>query len=332
MGEPLVSICCITFNHEKFIKQTLDGFIMQRTNFPFEVFIHDDASTDNTANIIREYEKKYPDILKPIYQTENQFSKGISISATYIFPRIKGKYVALCEGDDYWTDPLKLQKQVDFLERHPKCSICFHPVKVVCAEDPNRDEIFPIPKFRFNKTVLSFNDLVKHNFIQTNSVMYRWVINSESIKEVFPPQNLILPEDWYIHLIHAEKGMIGYIDEVMSVYRKHSGGIWWNSSRNKLEHYKKYGSNMINFFVCIDKYLNFKYTKIFTREASMLVSDMIEVFKKNNEDDQLKRLQDKYESYYFNALRLNRVEILKKIISAPERYIRKKIKYFFHLK
>jgi glycosyltransferase involved in cell wall biosynthesis len=316
MVEPLVSISCITYNHEKYIQQALDGFLIQKTNFPFEVLINDDASTDNTANIIREYEKKYPDIIKPIYQTENKFSKGIPISATYTFPRIKGKYVALCEGDDYWTDPLKLQKQVDYLELHPKCSICFHLVKVICAEDSNLNEIFPSSKKRFNKTILSLNDLVKRNFIQTNSVMYRWMFNSENIQKVFPSN--ILPGDWYIHLIHAEKGLIGYIDEVMSVYRRHSGGIWWNASHNKLEQYKKYGSKMLNFYLCIDKYLKYKYTKIFTRQASKRVSDMIDIFTKNKENDQLKRLQNDYEKYYIKALAIKQSS--------------KNVKFLFHLK
>ena len=106
-NNPLLSICCVTYNHESFISQCLDGFLMQQTDFPFEILIHDDASADGTANIIMEYEAKYPDLIKPIYQTENQFSKGIKISVTFNFPRAKGKYIALCEGDDYWTDPLK---------------------------------------------------------------------------------------------------------------------------------------------------------------------------------------------------------------------------------
>ena len=124
MDKPLVSICCITYNHEPYIRDCLDGFVMQRTNFPFEVLIHDDASTDRTADIIREYEAKYPDIVKPIYQTENQFSKGVSLSMTLNYPRARGKYIAKCEGDDYWVDPLKLQKQFDFLESHPDYSMC----------------------------------------------------------------------------------------------------------------------------------------------------------------------------------------------------------------
>ena len=116
---PLVSICCITFNHEKYIDQTLEGFLMQKTNFSFEILIHDDASTDATADIIREYEAKYPNIIKPIYQTENQFSKGIrSMYGVFNFPRATGKYIAMCEGDDYWIDENKLQSQADFLEQN----------------------------------------------------------------------------------------------------------------------------------------------------------------------------------------------------------------------
>jgi len=111
-----VSICCITYNHEFFIRDAIRGFINQKTSFPFEILIHDDASTDGTAEIIKLYEEKYPDIIKPIYQKENQYSQGRNISLVYQFPRARGKYIALCEGDDYWTDPYKLQKQVDFLE------------------------------------------------------------------------------------------------------------------------------------------------------------------------------------------------------------------------
>src|SRR5690606_34510298 len=101
----LVSISCLTFNHEKYIRRCLEGFIRQKTEFPFEVLIHDDASTDKTSDIIKEYEVDFPHLLKPIYQTENQYSKGISISSTYNFPRARGRYIAMCEGDDYWTDP-----------------------------------------------------------------------------------------------------------------------------------------------------------------------------------------------------------------------------------
>ncbi len=125
---PLVSISCITYNHAPYIRECLDGFMMQQCNFDFEVLIHDDASTDGTQEIIKEYQAKYPNIIKPILQTENQWSKGVrGMNPRFNFPRAQGKYIAMCEGDDYWTDSLKLQKQVDILERHPEIDICSHP-------------------------------------------------------------------------------------------------------------------------------------------------------------------------------------------------------------
>lgn len=111
---PLVSITCLTYNHAPYLRQCLDGFVMQKTSFPIEILIYDDASEDGTQDIIREYERKYPDLIKPIYQTENQYSKGVKVEFVYNYPRAKGKYIAFCEGDDYWTDPNKLQKQIDF--------------------------------------------------------------------------------------------------------------------------------------------------------------------------------------------------------------------------
>lgn len=122
----MVTIRCTTYNHELYIRQCLEGFIMQKTNFRFEAIVHDDASTDGTANIIREYAKKYPDIIKPIIETENQYSKLDGSIQRIMNEHIHGKYVAMCEGDDYWIDPLKLQKQVDFLESNSEYSMCAH--------------------------------------------------------------------------------------------------------------------------------------------------------------------------------------------------------------
>ena len=121
---PLVSIDCITYNHCKYIRDALEGFLMQRTNFPVEILIHDDASTDGTAEIIKEYEKQYPWLIKPVYQTENQYSKHNGTISKIQYGSALGKYIAFCEGDDYWTDPYKLQKQVDFLESNVWVDIC----------------------------------------------------------------------------------------------------------------------------------------------------------------------------------------------------------------
>jgi len=135
--EPLVSICSITYNHGPYIKECLEGFLMQKTTFPVEILIHDDASTDGTEEIIREYEVKYPHIIKPLYEDENQWAKGKKGSKVFNFPRARGKYIAICEGDDYWTDSLKLQKQVEFLKKNSDCSLCFHASKSIRNNNPN---------------------------------------------------------------------------------------------------------------------------------------------------------------------------------------------------
>lgn len=137
-SKPLVSIRCTTYNHEKYISQCLEGFLMQETNFPFEVIVHDDASTDATPAIIKEYETKYPSIIKPIYEVENQYSKGVASLVRNINSHMRGKYIASCEGDDYWCDKDKLQKQFDFLEAHNEYFAVGHLTKAI---DANGDEL-----------------------------------------------------------------------------------------------------------------------------------------------------------------------------------------------
>ena len=133
-NEIMVSIRCLAYNHEKYISQCLDGFLMQETTFPFEIIIHDDASTDHTADIIRQYEKAFPRIIKAIYETENQWSKKDGSLGRILNSKSSGKYFALCEGDDYWTDCHKLQLQYEALESNPNCSMCVCIVKT-CEED-----------------------------------------------------------------------------------------------------------------------------------------------------------------------------------------------------
>ena len=146
---PLVSIWCTVYNHEPYVRQCLDGFVMQRTNFPFEAIVHDDASTDGSAAIIREYAEKYPDIIKPIYETENQYTiPGAFRRILEAALHPDSKYVAICEGDDYWTDPEKLQIQVDFLERHPDYSMCFHRANTIIHESGEEMHRKPGDTFR----------------------------------------------------------------------------------------------------------------------------------------------------------------------------------------
>ena len=250
-----LTIICLTFNQVKFIRQTIESFLMQKTNFDFEVLIHDDCSTDGTKEIIEEYEKKYPTIIKPIYQKENQWTKGNPsvILNDFIFPNIDSEYVAMCEGDDYWIDENKLQKQVDFLDKHKNYNVCFHPVKVIWEDGSEEDSIFPNKKMVYGKTKLKLKHLLKHNFIQTNSVVYRW---NKSIKI---PDN-ILPIDWFIHLLNVKNCKIYFMkNEIMSVYRRWAGGIWIDNGTDTF--FMKNGNKIINFYKQMDEMFGTNHKK-----------------------------------------------------------------------
>lgn len=246
--EPLLSIVCTTYNHARFIRDALDGFVMQKTNFPFEILINDDASTDGTADIVREYESKYPDLFRCVYQAENQWGKK-SPWKDILFPMVRGKYVALNEGDDYWTDENKIQKQVDFMESHPDFSICFHPVIMHWDDHCESDSIFPSTEERFGKDVLTLDDLLKSNFIHTNSVMYRWRFHKDSL-DLFPDG--IFPGDWYLHLLHAQVGKIGFLPDVMSVYRRNQGGVWTGAWALP-QWFIRGGTPMVRFYLAMQK-------------------------------------------------------------------------------
>ena len=221
----IVSIITLTYNHEPYIRECLDGILMQQTSFKFELLIHDDASTDNTANIIREYESKYPEIIKPIYQIENQYSKKVPIGATYLYPRAKGKYIALCEGDDYWTDPLKLQKQVDFLEANPDFVMCSH-----CYKEYNQsNHIFqtiwtPATSLEYQK-----EDLLKgYWFFHPLTVIFRKEGLNLNIYNKYP---ISMDAVLFYHLLKKGKGFL-FKDE-MGVYRVHNGGVWSGINHDK---------------------------------------------------------------------------------------------------
>lgn len=210
----LVSISCVTYNHSSYIRECLDGFLMQKTNFVFEVLIHDDASTDGTSDIINEYKKKYPDIIKPIYQTENQYSKGISPTRMFNYPRAKGKYIALCEGDDYWTDLYKLQKQVDFLEANPDYGMCYTQAKVFIQNQKS------FSAKNIGKRTTSFEDLLHHNCIPTLTTCVRKNILDKYLEEVKPENQKWLMGDYPMWLWFSLYSKIFFLEEVMATYRE----------------------------------------------------------------------------------------------------------------
>ncbi|MFA7081586.1 MAG: glycosyltransferase [Bacteroidales bacterium] len=225
---PLVSIICITYNHESYIRNCLDGFINQITNFNIEILIHDDASLDNTVNIIKEYEQKYPGIIKPIYQIENQFSKiGYQFIENLIFSRAKSKYIAFCEGDDYWIDPLKLQKQVDFLEANNDYGLVFSDINFFFeSENKIINKVF---QTKYYPLYFSFEEHVENAGYLAPCT---WLIRSNvmSKKELYAT-------DWtFITMLDIMlNSKIYYLPEVTAVYRYRSG-----SASKQKEIKKKY--------------------------------------------------------------------------------------------
>ena len=177
--EPLVSICCTAYNHEKYLAQTLESFLSQRCDFAYEILIHDDVSTDRTADIIREYAARYPHIIRPMFQTQNQYSQGVPINETFSFPRARGKYIALCEGDDYWCDPDKLQRQIAHMESDPGCTFCFTNGYVHDEAGVHPDRPF-LPYYENEKSLFTgesraftLDEMARVNFIPTASFVFR---------------------------------------------------------------------------------------------------------------------------------------------------------------
>ena len=243
----LVAIKCITYNHEKYLADALEGFVMQKTNFPFVAIVHDDASTDGTADILRQYAEKYPDIIHPIYETENQYSKHDGSLGRIMDAAVAAtgaKYIAMCEGDDYWTDPYKLQKQVDFLDSHPDYSMCFHGAEI--KNETDTKVITTCDKIE-NKEYFT-NDIFPGWVVPTASVVYR-----KSMVDTFP--SIKHPEwikygDIVLFLKCTHTGRVWGMNEKMSVYRMTENGAVI-SQRNEMEYMNRlcqhYEMLMLNF-------------------------------------------------------------------------------------
>lgn len=222
---PLVTIRCLVYNHELYLRQCLDGFMMQKTNFSFKVIVHDDASTDRSADIIREYAEKYPDIIEPIFETENQYSKKDGSLQRIMNEHMMGKYVAMCEGDDFWIDPYKLQKQVDFLENHPECVYSCHRY-IIYNENTKVQYLMP------NKYFENQPDISEFIFDQNYPFLQEWVTKTLTCvyrRDAYDV-TIVSKYKYYrdVHLVYylLSKGKGVCHSFIGGVYRKNSGGIF----------------------------------------------------------------------------------------------------------
>lgn len=208
-----VTIRCFAYNHEPYIRKCLEGLVMQKTNFKYEAIVHDDASTDETAAIIREFAEKHPEIIKPIIQTENQYSKQDGSIERIMETHTHGKYVAICEGDDYWTDPLKLQKQIDFLEHNPEYGMCYTKARHFFQNDM---------RFRSKERGgpnVTYTELLEKNTIPTLTVVYDRELYKNYYEEIQPYNKGWAMGDYPTWLWFAQNSKIKFIPEVTGVYR-----------------------------------------------------------------------------------------------------------------
>lgn len=272
--EVLVSVNCTSYNHEKYISRALDSFLQQETDFAWEIVIHDDASTDGTARIIREYAERYPDMIKPLLQTENQHTQGIKVNTTFNIPRSRGKYIAFCDGDDYWCDPHKLQKQVDYLEAHPECSMCFHKIRVISGEkEKTAGYLAPCQTSR----IVPVEDVIDWSgFTQLSSIVFRrqYMENPPDFYWQAPAGDVF----WVLNL--AINGTLYYFNEVMSVYRTNVSGSWTSKLTGSHQKKAEFRRDMIKAFAEFDRFTDGKYAA--SIEAKQAENELLVLISEGN--------------------------------------------------
>lgn len=248
-----VSVICCAYNQEQYIEDALKGFVSQKTDFDFEVLISDDASTDQTPDIIRRYEKEYPELIKPLYLTENQYSKGI-YPGVLLMEKAQGQYYALCEGDDYWTSDHKLQRQFDALEMHPECDMCAHSALKVRPHDCK-----PIGMIEPMKEdgILSMEKVIDGggDFIATNSLFFR-----KSIVQNPASYTRLYAIDYAYQMGGAARGGIVYLQETMSAYRRGADNSWTVLMMNSQKDLRiNYINKMIKMLDLVNEETEYKY-------------------------------------------------------------------------
>lgn len=260
MNKSKVSIASITYNHEKYILAALESWIKQETDFNFEIVIGEDASSDYTRNIIEKHMELYPDKIRLITSEKNV---GIIPNFIRTIEACQGEHIAFCEGDDYWTDPYKLQKQVDFLEANPEYSLCFHNAMIKWENDIKNPQLFCSPNQKETSTI---EDVINNWFIPTASMMFR--------RECVTPLPVwirgVYNGDWALQMILADKGKIKYLPDVMSVYRRSVGSLSGGVGRNT--HFVN--NKKIELLGIIDKETKYQYSKQINTKVKSLRKDI----------------------------------------------------------
>jgi glycosyltransferase involved in cell wall biosynthesis len=268
-----VSVLVMTYNHEKFISQALETAEMQETNFEYEILISEDCSTDRTRQIVLDFHEAHPKKVRLLLSKQNIHSNEIVVRG---IQAARGQYIALLDGDDYWTSPHKLQKQVNFLDSHPECSVSFHNSRIFHEAEGREGPNWTPPN---QKEISTLEDIWMGNFIATCSTMFRRGLIGEIPEwyiDFFPIT------DWPLHILNAEHGKIGYIDEVMGVYRYHPGGLYSPFSETKKQ------QATLKFYRTMNKNLNYRYNNIVKVAISKYFFEWAEEYRHRGDFDKMK--------------------------------------------
>lgn len=275
----MVSVFCSTYNHKKFIAQCLESLVSQKTTFIYEIIVKDDASTDGTSDIVRAYHDKYPDKIVPLILEENHLQRGLGhVAFEKAFRLMKGKYIAMCEGDDFWTDENKLQKQVDYMESHPECSLCGHAAYYANEEG----ELIEGKCFRYKNCSgeLTTEEIILSWSMATCSLLYRKSCRTDV---TFPFQGNCINSDYALMVYMALKGKVYYLDELMSAYRiACSGSVTQKQLQNK-DYYKKRRLEYVSMLDRIDDFTEKRYSAVINLRKRKTLFDMyLDLCDKNN--------------------------------------------------
>lgn len=275
----MVSVLCITFNQHKYIRRCLDSMIKQKTSFRYEIILHDDASTDGTQDIVREYAERYPDLIIPILQEQNQYSQGVDFIGEYLFPKASGEYIVEIEGDDFWCDEYKLQLQVDAMKKHPSCALCVHSTGTVDAEGNKLD--FRFPMMRLEEGFITTQELMELTLNKDNWPFHvsSLMVSNQLFREYMHFEYIGFPRKFFRvgdlprYLFYGLNGDAYYINREMSVYTMESGGFM---SRMKVDpaFARKVHQGYIDGLNEFDAFSDYKYSNMIQK---MLVPRKFEI-------------------------------------------------------
>lgn len=291
-----VSICCITYNQENYISEALESFVHQKIDFPYEIIIHDDASTDRTKDIIKKYQKKYPDIIIPIFEKENVYSKNPNLVMEIVLSKARGEYIALCDGDDGFLSDDKLNCQVKYMDRHPEITLCCHNTKVIDDSGEMAYEISP-----YNEGIVTIYDFFKNSSsMHTSSMLFR----RDDIKKLPSYYHKATVGDLPLKIYLLSKGNAYYIDKIMSFYRSNAKGSWNLYQKNNEEVLRKNHEMEISVYELFNEETKRKYDKL-VRER--IKEKNFDYYIKTNNLKELKK--EEYKDLYSKLSKKEKIKI-----------------------